>query len=81
MTAPGFIRRWLSDAQANRLRAQLAGEKDRARLLEQRVADLQAANEGAYRELREHTGGPYFHPTQPFGTQPPISAIEEQAGA
>ncbi|MBY8341963.1 hypothetical protein LXH13_06405 [Streptomyces spinosirectus] len=54
MTTPSFLRRWrtrLSDAQANRLRTQLAEERDRNRSLEQRVADLQDANLGAYHEL------------------------------
>lgn len=58
MIAP-FIRRlrtWLNDAQANRLRAQLAEAQDRNRELEQRVADLQAANEGAYHELAIERG-------------------------
>lgn len=84
MTAPSFVRRWrtrLSDAQTNRLRAQLATEKDRNRRLEQRLADLQAANEGAYRELREHTGGAQFDPKQPFGSQPRVSLTKERAGA
>ncbi|EST24504.1 hypothetical protein [Streptomyces roseochromogenus] len=84
MTAPAFIRRWrtrLSDAQTNRLRAQLAAERDRSRRLEQRLAGLQAANEGAYRALREHTGGARFEPTQPVGSQPRVSLTKEQAGA
>jgi hypothetical protein len=49
-----LMRRWrarINDAQANRLRGQLAAERARARALEQRVADLQAANEGATHEL------------------------------
>ncbi|MFD1656946.1 hypothetical protein ACFSL4_01525 [Streptomyces caeni] len=54
MRTPSFIRRWrtrLSDAQTNRLRVQLAKERDRIHRLEQRLADLQAANEGAYHAL------------------------------
>lgn len=59
MRTPSFVRRWrtrLSDAQANRLRVQLATSEDRNRLLEQRVADLQAANEGAYHALSIERG-------------------------
>ncbi|WP_406168967.1 hypothetical protein [Streptomyces sp. NBC_00996] len=73
MTAPSFMRRWrtkLSDAQAKRLRVLLAKAEDRNRHLEERLAELQAANEGAYRELREATGGPTFDPAQPFGALP-----------
>jgi hypothetical protein len=84
MTTPSVIRRWrtrLSDAQTNRLRAQLAAANDRNRQLEQRLADLQAANEGAYRELREHTGGAQFDPTQPFGSQPRVSLLKRLVGA
>ncbi|MGV4984558.1 hypothetical protein ACVB8X_14145 [Streptomyces sp. NRAIS4] len=84
MTAPTFVRRWrtrLSDAQTNRLRAQLATEKDRSRRLEQRLAELQAANEGADRQLREHTGGARFDAEQPFGRWPRVSLRKEQAGA
>jgi hypothetical protein len=60
MKIPGFIRRWrtrLSDAQANRLRERLASEKDRNRRLEQRVAELQAANIRAYHALAIERGG------------------------
>ncbi|QIJ62590.1 hypothetical protein [Streptomyces sp. JB150] len=59
MTIPGWVRRWRTrfyDAQARKLSAQLAAEKDRNRLLEQRVADLQAANEGAYHALAIERG-------------------------
>lgn len=54
MRTPGFIRRWrtrLSDAQANRLRAQLVAANRRANLLEERLAVLQDANLGAYHAL------------------------------
>ncbi|MFI5973585.1 hypothetical protein [Streptomyces sp. NPDC051452] len=73
MTAPSLIRRWrhrLSDAQANRLRVQLATSEARNRSLERRLADLQAANEAADRELRERTGPARFDPEQPFGSLP-----------
>ncbi|WDO09911.1 hypothetical protein ME763_31980 [Streptomyces murinus] len=83
MTAPSFIRYWrtrLSDAQVNRVRIQLAAAQARNRALEQRLADLQAANEGAYRELFAHTGGPRFAPDQPFGRAPADSA-RTSAGA
>ncbi|MFF3847993.1 hypothetical protein [Streptomyces sp. NPDC002328] len=73
MTAPSIVRRLrirLEEAQAQRLRTQLAAEQARTRRLEQRVADLQAANEGAYRELREATGGPQFDEAQAFGRWP-----------
>ncbi|MHC3474642.1 hypothetical protein ACYF6T_38935 [Streptomyces sp. 7R007] len=61
MTAPSIVRRcrtWLSDVQANKLRTQLAEERDRNRRLEQRVAELQAANEGAYHEQSIASGNP-----------------------
>lgn len=77
MRVPSIVRRWrhqLSDAQANRLRLQLADTKDRARLLEQRVAELQTANEAAYREAREATGGARFDPGRPFGSLPSATA-------
>lgn len=54
MRTPSIVRRLrthLSDAQTRRLRVQLKDERDRNRLLEQRLADLQAANEGAYHAL------------------------------
>lgn len=73
MTTPSFIRSLrtrLSDAQANRLRAHLAAERDRNRRLEARLAELQGANEGHYRAQYEATGGPQFDTAQPFGTVP-----------
>ena len=73
MIAASIVRRLrtrFNDAQANRLNAQLAAERDRSRSLEQRVADLQAANEGAYRELCEATGGAAFDQEQAFGRWP-----------
>ncbi|GAB2714738.1 hypothetical protein [Streptomyces bullii] len=73
MTAPGWVRRLrtrLSDAQTNRLRAQLAAERDRNRRLDERLAILQAANEGADAMLREATGGARFDRDQPFGSEP-----------
>ncbi|MFD4343454.1 hypothetical protein ACFWQ6_00990 [Streptomyces coelicoflavus] len=59
MTTSSFIRRWrtrISDAQTNRLRVQLSKEQDRTRALEKRVAELQAANEGAYHALSIERG-------------------------
>ncbi|MFE6362924.1 hypothetical protein ACFVP3_23360 [Streptomyces sp. NPDC057806] len=59
MTAPGLIRRLrahFDDAQARRLRVELDKEKSRNRRLEQRVADLQLANEGAYHALTIERG-------------------------
>lgn len=59
MTAPSIVRRaraYVSDVQSRRLRVQLAEERDRNRRLEQRVADLQAANEGAYHALAIERG-------------------------
>ncbi|MFJ4735227.1 hypothetical protein ACIP6V_23635 [Streptomyces sp. NPDC088770] len=44
-------RQWLRSPQENRLRAQLAAERDRNRALEQRLAELQTADVGAYHEL------------------------------
>ncbi|MET7477959.1 hypothetical protein ABZT17_26830 [Streptomyces sp. NPDC005648] len=61
MRTPALLRRWrsqLSDAQTNRLRVQLADERGRNKQLERRVADLQAANEGAYHELAIANGNP-----------------------
>lgn len=61
MTLPSIIRRWrtrLSDAQANRLRAQLTQEKDRNRSLEARLDLLQTANVGAYHALAIANGTP-----------------------
>jgi len=73
MKPPSYIRRSQqpsADAREARLRLQLAAEKHRVRLLEQRVADLQAANEGAYRELEQATGGARFDKDRPFGREP-----------
>ncbi|MFI1767472.1 hypothetical protein ACH41H_36235 [Streptomyces sp. NPDC020800] len=73
MTTPSVVRHWrarLSDAQANRLRAQLAAANDRIRQLEQRLAGLQTANEGHYRAQYDATGGPGFDPRQTFPSQP-----------
>ncbi|SHI65768.1 hypothetical protein [Streptomyces sp. 3214.6] len=73
MTAPLFVRRlrtYFADVQIRHLRAQLAQAHDINRSLEQRLADLQAANEGAYRELRLATGGPTLDVEQPFGLFP-----------
>ncbi|MFJ1653457.1 hypothetical protein ACIOC2_19120 [Streptomyces sp. NPDC088337] len=44
-------RQWLRSPQEMRLRAQLAAERDRNRALEERLAELQTANVGAYHEL------------------------------
>ncbi|MEW2250441.1 hypothetical protein AB0907_24245 [Streptomyces sp. NPDC006975] len=63
MTAPSVVRRvraYVSDAQTRRLRVRLAEEQDRSRRLEQRVADLQAANEGAYHALAIERGAACF---------------------
>ncbi|MEV5450001.1 hypothetical protein [Streptomyces sp. NPDC052535] len=59
MNSPSFVRRWrarIGDAQTNRLRVQLSKEQDRTRALEKRVAELQAANEGAYHALSIERG-------------------------
>lgn len=69
MTAPAFIRRWrtrLGDAQSNRLRAQLSRAQDRTRALEQRVADLQHANESAYHLLSLERGAACMKTTCPW---------------
>ena len=63
MTAPSLVRRartYRSVAQTRRLRVQLAAARDRNRRLEQRVADLQAANEGAYHALAIERGAACF---------------------
>jgi len=65
------LRTWVTDAQTRHLLVQLAEANDRNRRLDERVAILQAANEGADRALREATGGARFDPDQPFGTVPP----------
>ncbi|WP_432169116.1 hypothetical protein [Streptomyces sp. 1222.5] len=73
MSTPNFMRGWerrLSDAVALKLRAQLAAANDRIKLLEQRVADLQDANEGHYRAQYDATGGPRFDPAQTFPSHP-----------
>ncbi|MFF0597847.1 hypothetical protein [Streptomyces antibioticus] len=64
------LRTLITDAEVRRLRAQLAAAVDRARRLDEQLAALQAANEGAYRELRQATGGPRFDTSQPFGQIP-----------
>lgn len=59
MTAPGFLRRLrarIDDVQTARLRVELAKAKDRNRMLEQRLADLQHANEAAYHLLSIERG-------------------------
>ncbi|MGW6292438.1 hypothetical protein [Streptomyces sp. NPDC055058] len=59
MTAPGFIRRLrarIDDAQTAHLRTELSTARDRNVRLEQRVADLQLANEGAYHALSIERG-------------------------
>ncbi|MEU9208489.1 hypothetical protein AB0D27_11180 [Streptomyces sp. NPDC048415] len=56
----------VSEAQAeNRLLRELVAQ------LTDRLDDLQRANEGAYRELAEATGGARFDPSQPFPPGPP----------
>jgi len=49
----------------SRLRAALEKERAHNRALEQRLAELQAANEGAYRAQHEASGGPRFEGRQP----------------
>lgn len=59
MTAPSWLRRlrtYFSDVQTRRLRVQLTDERDRNRALEQRLANLQAANVGAYHALAIERG-------------------------
>ncbi|MYR56016.1 hypothetical protein GTY54_07045 [Streptomyces sp. SID625] len=76
MTAPGFVRRWrarLGDAQANRLRVQMAAAAARNCVLEEPLADLQAVKEGSYREAREHTGCAWLASDQPCGSTPAAS--------
>lgn len=73
MNTPTFYRRvraYFTDIQTRHLRSQLIASEARNRSLEQRLADLQAANEGADRQLREATGGAAFDPGQPFGAHP-----------
>ncbi|MCQ9178714.1 hypothetical protein KMT30_06650 [Streptomyces sp. IBSBF 2953] len=73
MTTPAVVRRlrtYFTDAQTRRLRTQLTASEARNRSLEQRLADLQAANEAADRRIRETTGGAAFDPEQPFGVLP-----------
>ena len=64
------LRTYFTDVQTRHLRAQLTASEDRNRSLEQRLAELQAANEGAYLELRVATGGPTLDVKQPFGALP-----------
>lgn len=73
MSTPTLVRRlrtYFTDVQTRRLRSQLTASEARNRSLEQRLADLQAANEHADRQLREATGGAAFDSGQPFGTLP-----------
>lgn len=73
MTAPTFVRRlrtYFTDVQTRQLRSQLTASEARNRSLEQRLADLQAANEVAYRDLEQATGGARFDSAQPFGVLP-----------
>ncbi|MFJ4365115.1 hypothetical protein ACIP4S_13285 [Streptomyces chartreusis] len=53
----------LLEAENRSLRDQLAA-------LPQRLDDAQRASEGQYRVQCEATGGPYFDPGQPFGSDP-----------
>ncbi|SMF85987.1 hypothetical protein [Streptomyces sp. Amel2xC10] len=69
----GIVRRLrtlITDAENRRLHAQLAAALDRACRLDERLAELQKANEGAYKELAAATGGPSFDSKQPFGQVP-----------
>ncbi|MER5909542.1 hypothetical protein ABT124_03300 [Streptomyces sp. NPDC001982] len=56
------------------LERQLAAEnrdlRDQLAALTERLADLQTANEGHYREQHDATGGPRFDTGQPFGSEP-----------
>jgi hypothetical protein len=49
------------------LRAEVRNLREQLKVLADQVISLQAANEGAYRELYDTTGGPRFDPGQPFG--------------
>lgn len=53
-----------------RLQAENRVLRDQLAELTKRLAELQTANEGAYRELSAATGGARFDPTQPFGSEP-----------
>jgi hypothetical protein len=73
MTTPAWMSRLRArhdDAQTIQLRALLAQERDRNRALEERLAELQAANEAHYRTQYEAAGGPSFDRRQPFPAQP-----------
>ncbi|MFF8406966.1 hypothetical protein ACF06P_35735 [Streptomyces sp. NPDC015684] len=73
MSTPNLVRAWerrFNDAVASKLRAQLSQANHRIKLLEQQVADLQAANEGHYRAQYDATGGPRLDPAQPFPSHP-----------
>ncbi|WP_262059726.1 hypothetical protein [Streptomyces sp. STR69] len=58
-------------AREQRLKAENRALRSQLSALTDRLADLQNANEGAYRELSSATGGPRFDPQQPFPADPP----------
>jgi hypothetical protein len=57
--------------RARRLEAENRSLRGQLVALTERLADLQKANEGAYRELSSATGGPRFDSGQPFPADPP----------
>lgn len=57
-------------SREQRLEAENRRLREHVAALTERLAALQTANEGAYRELRTATGGPVFDTAQPFGSDP-----------
>jgi hypothetical protein len=57
-------------ARERQLEAENRDLRNHLAALTERLADLQAANEGAYREVQDATGGPRFDHRQPFGSEP-----------
>jgi hypothetical protein len=79
MTTPSFVRRWLTrfdSAQVRRLRRQLEDAREHIGKLDNRLAELQTASEGADKALREATGGAAFDPARPFGSLPAQGGVE-----
>lgn len=58
-------------AREQRLAVEVQRLQGQVAALTERLADLQTANEGAYRELSCATGGPRFDPEQPFPAESP----------
>lgn len=56
--------------QERELEAESRDLRDQLAALTERLHDLQGANEGAYRDLEQATGGARFDRAKPFGSEP-----------